>query len=730
MLNRSELDQLARIARTLTDDPPDLAVSHVLQGLSAFGIEPAGARELDTETAWLAVSHASSSLTLRAPPTAPSTEFRDLLNLLLKLALAHRTDVEALQHERERSALLATVAFEGLLVHRVEHSRLVIDANEQLAQMFGYEVPELRQEGILRSCVAPEDIDLVSSLFTRCDGTACVVTAVRKDGTRFRAEVQAKRSLIGGREVRVLALRDVTERERIQALLSETEGRMRNLVEHTFDLTVFSRKGVIVDCAGSVERFLGYTRDAFIGRRIVDLVPRQVVDIVATAIAEERVGLYRAEALSAHGEAIPVEIVAVQSTMHGEPVRVAAMRDLRPAKRMENERLKLQQEIERSQRLESLGMLAGGIAHDFNNLLTGVLGYAELLRTRLPEADDQELVQGIVDAGQRAAGLTAQLLAYAGRKELGPRSPIELGALVRDLRALITATFPTRARVLISADEPCTVLGNRGTLTQVIMNLLSNAADALADQQQGQISVRVQGIDEPTVHFKELPPATAAGWVLLEVSDTGHGMDDATMARIFEPFFSTKPRGHGLGLAACAGIITSLAGTIRVDSTPGLGSTFSVLLPRASTADTDSAGAHRVAPRPLTDRRVLVVDDEPLVRGQLRHALTQRGCHVEEAQNGTEALARFERGDLAHPDLVVLDVTMPDLSGIEVLRRLRARGVETPIVLSSGYHDAALDIDPNSFQGFLIKPYTPSQLFETLGNAVSHAQPEQAHELT
>jgi PAS domain S-box-containing protein len=526
---------------------------------------------------------------------------------------------------------------------------------------------------------------------------------------------------LGERPVRVAAVRDVTERERTQALLSETEARMRSLVESAFDLTVFSRQGTVVEVAGACLDVLGYTREQMIGQHIMKFTSPRAASVVTEKLNEQRTGFYLAEGVAASGELVPLEIVGVDSSLNGQPVRVSAMRDLRAQKRLEEDRLKLQRDLERSQRMESLGVLAGGIAHDFNNLLMGVMGCTELLKTRLRDALDQELLQGIMDAGQRAATLTAQLLAYAGRKELGPRVPIDLAALLSELRVLLDASLSKKARVSLLTDERCVVLGNRATLTQVAMNLLTNASDALLDQ-PGNVTVRLQRVAQPDFRFSSLPaPPSAAGWILLEVSDTGCGMDEATQARIFEPFFTTKLHGHGLGLAACMGIASSHGGALHVESTPGLGSTFSMLLPAH---EAEPPPPPRISYRPPAgDLRVLVVDDEPLIRSQLRHALRLRGYRVEEASNGAQALALLV-GEAAQPfAIIILDVTMPDHSGIEVLRQVRASGSEVPIVLSSGYHDAALDLDRASYQGFLIKPYTLSQLFEVLHTALERNTP-------
>jgi CheY-like chemotaxis protein len=248
---------------------------------------------------------------------------------------------------------------------------------------------------------------------------------------------------------------------------------------------------------------------------------------------------------------------------------------------------------------------------------------------------------------------------------------------------------------------------------QVFMNLLTNASDALEDK-PGRISVKTERVQDPgTGWLRSLgAPVRPGNWVLVAVRDSGAGMDEATQRRIFEPFYSTKARGHGLGLGSCLGIVKAHGGAILVDSAPGVGSTFSVLLP-ATERRPESLTPFTEGERPC---RVLIVDDEPLVRSLVRLLLVQHGFTVEDAANGNEGLQAIQR---FQPDVVLLDMILPDLDGVDVLRRLRASGVDVPVVLCSGDLDAARErgLDPELLQGLLQKPFDGRQLFSAIERA-------------
>jgi PAS domain S-box-containing protein len=698
---------LAVLSELLADTDPALAWGRALAALRARGAVPLEAAE--ASKAWLHL-RSPHELYLSAPEPDPPASEREPIAHLLQLGLLRLHEAEELRRVRERTQMLYAASFEGLLFHSEGH---IIDVNQRVTEMSGYAHEELLGPDVVPLIVAPEDQPEVRRrIIERVEGDY-MVTVVRKDGSRFRAELSVKQGHLGERPVRVVAVRDVTEREHAVSMLRESECRLRELTQATFDVTVLSRDGLVLDVWGNPELLIGYTRQEMLGHHMFDFIAAPARALTERVLAEERVGAYESLLLSKSGEMVPVEIVAVMSSLDGLPVRLGAVRDLREELRLGAEHRVLEQQLERSQRLESLGVLAGGIAHDFNNLLVGMLGNAELLAERLSNPRERAMAEAIVAAAERAATLTTQMLAYAGRGQLGPPGPVDVGALLHELRTLLDATLSKKAQLELALVPSPVVYGDRATLTQVLMNLLTNASDALEDR-AGVISVRVDRVRDPGERFRRAlgKPVKRGDWVLIEVRDTGTGMDAATLERVFEPFFTTKSKGHGLGLAACVGIVTAHGGAILVESEFGQGSCFSVLLPAGRSASSPPPPSSQSSEE--RSKRALIIDDQPMVRAYLRHALTRLGYDSEEAYNGESGLARLARGDI---DVVLLDMTMPDLSGAEVLSRLRASGSRVPVVLVSGYHDLAAELDPKSFQAFLLKPFGITQLAKALEQA-------------
>ena len=367
------------------------------------------------------------------------------------------------------------------------------------------------------------------------------------------------------------------------------------------------------------------------------------------------------------------------------------------------EKRRLEEQFRESQKFETIGTLAAGVAHDFNNLLTGIMGNSSLVLDALPpDSSFREKLEDVVRAGQRAAELTHQLLAYSGKGRHFMQK-VELSGLVERIRGLIEATVPKKISLAIRLERNLARIdADPNQVQQMVLNLVSNAAEAIGEE-AGSIVVSTGA--EPNR-------------VYLEVCDTGCGMDTVTKARIFDPFFTTKFTGRGLGLAAVAGIARSHKASIQVLSTPGKGSTFRVSFAADASAPVPSATAPKR--QPSAERAtVLVVDDEEMVRRIARATLESRGYQVRLAKDGLDAVEQARQ----HPDIgvVLLDLTMPVMGGEEAIDKILEVRPGVRVIVSTGYErrDAIARFGRKRVAAYLQKPYTSRQLAEQVETAMA-----------
>jgi len=459
------------------------------------------------------------------------------------------------------------------------------------------------------------------------------------------------------------------------------------------------------------ESMYGWTRDEALGRISHELL--KTVFPVPFGEIQERLGA------NGHWEG-----ELTHTRKDGSELKVAsrwAVRkegDSEPAGYLEivsdiTERIRIEEQLRHTQKLESLGVLAGGVAHDFNNLLTGILGNSSLALDNIgPSNPNRPLIEEVMKAAERAAELTRQLLAYAGKGRFVMHT-LDLSELVREISSLVQTSFPKHAqlRMQLSANLPG-IDADPGQLQQIVMNLVINGAEAIGSQ-GGSVLVRtaLQDVDQSYIGTMSsagelLRPGR---YVSLEVHDTGAGMDEETLAKIFDPFFSTKFAGRGLGLSAVLGIVRAHKGALKVYSKPGQGTTFKVLFPASARA---VAAVAAPAVGDLTGAgTVLIVDDEEIVRTAARHTLLRYGYQSIPAQDGEAALQAYKNcpGKVA---LVLLDLTMPVMSGEETLRQLQMIDPKVKVLLTSGYNEveAVQRFAGKGLAGFIQKPYTASAL--------------------
>jgi PAS domain S-box-containing protein len=402
------------------------------------------------------------------------------------------------------------------------------------------------------------------------------------------------------------------------------------------------------------------------------------------------------------------------------------IQDITERKEAEAEHQKLTAKVQHAQKLESLGVLAGGIAHDFNNLLTSMLGNADLALEELPASSPARAnLQGIETAARRAAELCRQLLAYSGKGRFQVQA-LDLRQLVEEMGHLLSVSISKHAVLKYNfADNLPAIEADATQMRQVVMNLITNASEAIGER-SGVISVSTGAMTCDEAYLREawsgseLKPGL---YTCLEVSDSGSGMDAATLKRIFDPFYTTKFTGRGLGLAAVLGIVRGHRGAIKVYSEPGKGSTFRLLFPAV---DEPARGLDAPAgPGSWKGRgKVLLVDDEETVRSVGRSILQRAGLTVVLAEDGEQALEAFEREqDIA---CVVMDLTMPRMDGEACFRELRRLKPGVQVVLSSGYNeqDVISRFTGKGLAGFVQKPYKASELLARVRRALENPFPE------
>lgn len=504
---------------------------------------------------------------------------------------------------------------------------------------------------------------------------------------------------------------DITERKRAEEALRQSEERYRDLVENAHDIIYshdLNENYTSINNAG--EKITGYTREEVLALSLDAIVAPEYLDkareMLRRKLAGDDVTAYELEIVAKDGRRIAIEANTKLVFHDGVPVGVQGIaRDV-------TERRQLEDQLRQSQKMEAIGQLAGGVAHDFNNLLTAINGYSSLALQRISEDHPiRNYLEEVKKAGERAANLTRQLLAF-GRKQILQPLALNLNDIITDmnkmLRRLIGEDVQLTAKLATDLNR---ITADPGQIEQVLVNLVVNARDAMP--RGGNLTIETVNVEFDRAYINKHVGVQPGSYVMLAVSDTGEGMTDEIRERIFEPFFTTKAKdkGTGLGLSTVYGIVKQTGGSIWVYSEPGHGTSVKIYLPQLRSSADQAEILTTDDTLPQGSETVLLVEDEDVVRGLTRQILEQAGYNVLEAMRGEEAI-RLCLESSRPIDLLLTDVVMPETSGKEVADRLSSLHPGLKVLFMSGYTDEAIVhhgvLDANV--EFIQKPFTPASL--------------------
>ncbi|MCK9458123.1 MAG: PAS domain S-box protein [Proteobacteria bacterium] len=551
----------------------------------------------------------------------------------------------------------------------------------------------------------------------------------RADGSEFWADITLTSLVSGSEKVLCAAVRDITERKRAEEALRGSEERCRKLIDA-------SPQGIIIVKASSRTslfanpefcRLFGYEAGALHGLRIDDLHPADALPAVHQHFAEMLAGREKLapELLCrrADGSTFYADIAVALVELEGEACVAGMFADVTERRLAEERRREIERRLLHAQKLESMGVLAGGIAHDFNNLLTAILGNLDLSLEELPpDSPARGSISNAIRAANSAADLTRQMLAYSGKGRFVVK-PVDFNEVVRANADLVRSSAARSAALVVNLGAALPrVEADPAQIQQVVMNLVTNASEAIGDR-AGTISLTTgtAEYDDEALGRSQLAEKPEPGmYVFIEVTDDGSGMDGAALRRLFEPFYTTKCTGRGLGMSVVLGIVRGHKGAIFVQSEVGRGTSIRVAFPAGRPAEAgEETGAG--APSARSGRRngtLLFVDDEATIRSLCEAFAERFGFRAFVAADGRAGLELFA----AHADeidCVILDLTMPRMDGLNAFREMKRIRSGVRVVLMSGYNEqhATRLFGGEGLAGFLEKPFRIQALEETL-NAI------------
>jgi len=656
-----------------------------------------------------------------------------------------RQDKSSAQQKTLAETLLAPSILEAIpdAVMAVNQQGVIIQVNSQTEALFSYTRDELigqKIEMLVPERQRPEHSRHRAQFHAkpkiRRMGSGLDLYGRRRDGSEFPVEISLSPILIADGTIVLSVIRDISDRKRIEEdlrraneeldgrkgrELRDSQNRLALIVDSSQDAIIGKNlDGIITHWNRGAEQMYGYTAQEMAGRSITALCPKDRVDEIPGILDRirqgERVEYFESVRVTKDGQRLNVSIsVSPIHDAEGKVVGASAIaRNITAQKKIEDQ-------LRHSQKMEAVGRLAGGVAHDFNNLLGIVTACSELLRVRV---DDNclEYIDNIREAAKRGASLTRQLLAFSRRQpvqaqllDLNERLT-EVSRLLRPLMGddVEITLLPRSATAIVEADA--------GQLDQIVINLAVNARDAMPHG--GRLIIETGVFDFDEAFAREHPAMTSGRYVMMAISDSGIGMDEATRSRIFEPFFTTKEmgKGTGLGLATVYGIVKQSGGDIWVYSEPDRGTTFKIYLPSAEHKLGIAAETKAEAKPPRREGvTVLLAEDDVIMRRLTRKMLEEHGYTVLEADDGKSALDALIT-DQAAIDLVLTDVVMKEMTGPELVLRLMDTHPAMKVVYMSGYTgDLVANQGLESRNRLLEKPFTRAELLKTIDAVLDRA---------